>query len=419
MSGDVALQAMFDRFLGSFVVPLIRGGSVLVSYPLGEGAVDFFRFAEPIDPALPGEIARARQIVLEEITPSPLPETLTEEDIFLLAALHNVLLCDHQEVVSGFRGQARWKHCLTWAREHLTHVRPCASADSALSRHSLLHQVTSLERVDTVLQTRRSTTRYIGQDPPPRALIWPGLRMLRRSEEVVGFQEVAAIDEARTALTEILESSPLTCLLSMPYSRREPAASARTSVSSGARGPHDHLEPGLDDSSIGSELRWTPEVVIALSRTDICRCVTYRHLSLGLHATGPHLARALLSEIGRGPEIEGDPRLAFSLRYIVNLQLTHVWTSGTDDLEKPLEVGWGEALEDDRKCFFGWFAAALARADRIDAPTPVEAEHAVKETRFRNAAAAVAGPMLEHAARHVDLIVPPRVHSRQEAGFHG
>lgn len=393
MSSDIALQAMFDRFMERFVLPLVDGGGVLASYPLAPGALQYFREAVPADPHIESKIIRARQEVLAELVPSPLPLDLTPQDIDLLAALHNVLLCSHQELVEGFRGSKRWNHCIGWAREHLARVAPCPRASAALARHSLLHQTTTLTRVDSVVKTRRSTSRYLGQEPPPRALIWPRFRRLKQTQEVADFQQVIADEEARGVLTAILELSPLTCLLDMPYALIDPVHSA--------------------------DFRWSQEVLTVLTRADLCRSVTYAHQELGLALVGPHLAHALLSELGSAADVAKEPRLVFGLRYLLNLQLTHCWTADADDVTKVVEEDWGEQHAETQKYFFGWFAAALAREDRLGAPPPANADLQARETRYRIAAAAAAGPALEYSSRHVDMLVPPWTTPQQESKAHG
>lgn len=384
MSSDVALQAMFDRFLEHFVLPLVASGEVLVSYPLGVGAIDYFKVAEPVEPEHKGELSRARQRVLERIVPMPLPLELAPDEIELLAALHNVLLSNHQELVAGFRGVSRWKHCLSWARESVTEIPYCGSPQEALERHSLLHQVYDLSRIDVVVRSRRTTRRYLGQEPPARAMIWPNFRRIHRSEEVVGLADLVATDDARGVMTEIMERSPLTCLLAMPY----------------ARHPEVHL----------GEFSWSPSVVMVLSRPDLCRAVTYRHLDLGLATVGPHLSWGVLAELDRvasGAASSDHARLSFALRYILNLQLTHCWTTEPEEQEKSVGQSWDGAFEELRRLFFGWFAVALAREDRAGAPPSPNEELRSREEAYRRAAAHMARPVLEDAARQVDLLVRP------------
>lgn len=385
---------MFDRFQGRFVLPLIRGGEkVLVSYPIGVGALEYFELAQQLDATVASELVTTRQVILRELIPNASPEALDADDIRLLAALHNVLLCDHEELVRGVRGQQRWTHCLNWASEHLAKVPECDDSDRALRRHSLLHQLPHLTRQDVIVRTRRGSRRYLGQEPPKRALVWPRLRRVRTNKAVVSLPEMVAREDARALFTEILERSPLTCLLSMPYNKQGAV----------------HLE----------EFRWSSQVVNVLRRTELCRAVTYRHLDLGLPAVGPALTRATTLGIERlsstGHSVS-QRDLTFGLRYVLNLQLTHLITADEGHVMTPIESEWFEGDKEIRALFLGWFAAAMARADRAGAPELMTRELKERESEYRKSARSFAGKAIEVAARQVDWIIPPAVDRAQQGG---
>ena len=380
---------MFERFMGRFTLPLMRGGqeTVLVSYPIGHGAIAYFEGAQILEPGIPEAVEQARRETLSRLLPSPPAGVLDEDEIRLLAALHNVLLNSHEEIVGGLRGSTRWTHCLAWARDHLEGVAPCATAEEALGRHSVIHLAPRLTRRDVILKTRRGSNRYPGQEPPRRAMIWPKLRQVRTNNATATLPEVLDTDEARELFTEILELSPLTCLLSMPYS-------APASI-------HQR------------ELSWSLPVVRVLTRPELCRAVTYRHLELGFRRVGPPLSKALIEGLER--LASGDRRtpmaevLAFGLRYIVNLQMTHIWTAlDEEELIAPLNQSWSSENESLAGLFFGWFVAATVRNDRIGAPAPATPEHHERETLYRHSAARIVGERLDDAARHVEWIVPPQ-----------
>lgn len=385
MSSEVALKAMFDRFLSRFALPLVRGGeTLLVSYPIGPGALEYFEEAVLRDRSVAGEILLARQLAMRDVVPDPELEALDADDIRLMAALHNVLLCGHEDLVGGVLGKGRWAHCLRWARETLEKVPPCADADRALRRHGLLHLAPDLSRQDVLVRSRSGVKRYAGHAPPRSALFWPKLRRITTGEVSAPLPEAVTDLEARALLTEVMERSPLTCLLSMPY--------------------------GAEGSVHQAELRWTPSVVAVLSRQSLCRAVTYRHLELGLRAVGPVLARATaagLEQAASSGSEEARQLLAFGLRYVVNLHLTHVATASDADLLAPIRAAWEEADAPYRGLFFGWLVAALSRVDRIGAPEPPDPALERREKDFMRAAASVAGGDLEAASRHVDWLVPP------------
>lgn len=394
MSNDVALQAMYERFMGQFVLPLLGNGKkLLVSYPIGPGAESFFEGAQELDPELRSEIIQLRQQALSKIVPSPPPSTLRVDEIQLLASLHNVLLCGHEELVGGFRGQARWEHNLGWAASHLSKVKECGNAETALRRHSLLHLLPMLTRDDTILKTRRGSKRYAGQAPSKLALIWPRLRQVSTALSTVDLDEVIASDDARDLYTEILDRSPLTCLLAMPYGN--------------GGGVHR------------GNLRWSPQIITVIAQPSLCRAVTYRHLELGFERVGPPLAKALVDGLERmasSKDSREQALLTFGLRYIVNLQLTHLWSVKRDALTDPLERRWSENNSSFRPLFFGWFAAAYARIDRLGAPDINEPEFRERVRQYRRAAAAVAGESLNDAARHIDWIIPPQNQESLQGG---
>jgi hypothetical protein len=150
--------------------------------------------------------------------------------------------------------------------------------------------------------------------------------------------------------------------------------------------------------------------VAVLSHQSLCRAVTYRHLEIGLRAVGPALARATaagLEQAASGGGDEARQLLAFGLRYIVNLHLTHLWTASDSDLLTPVRSPWEETDGPYRGLFFGWLVAALSRADRIGAPEPPGPALERREKDFIRTAAGVAAGDLEAATRHVDWLVPP------------
>lgn len=395
MSSDVALKAMFDRFLSRFALPLVRGGeTLLVSFPIGPGALEYFEDAVLRDRSVAGEILLARQLAMRDVVPDPELEALDADDVRLLAALHNVLLCDHEDLVGGPLGKGRWAHCLGWARETLEKVPPCLDPERALRRHGLLHLAPDLTRQDVLVRSRSGVKRYAGHAPPRSALFWPRLRHITTGEVTAPLPEAVTSPEARALLTEVLERSPLTCLLSMPY--------------------------GAERSVHQTPLRWTPSVVSVLSSQSLCRAVTYRHLELGLRAVGPVLARATAAGLEALASVGGEDArrlLAFGLRYLVNLHLTHAATAPDNDLLTPARAAWEEADAPYRGLFFGWFVAALSRADRIGAPEPPDPDLEKREKDYLRAAASAAGGDLEAAARHVEWLVPPPAeHSELQGG---
>ena len=265
---------------------------------------------------------------------------------------------------------------------------PSRGADVALARHSLLHGVVEMVRRDVVVRTRLGERRYLGRPPPARALVWPRLRGLSTRKNVARLPDVVPNDEAREALSAVLDRSPLTCLLAMPY---------------GAAG----------GSVVGAELQLSDEVAAVLRSPALCRAVTYRHLELGFGRVGPPLTEAVLGGLHRSASVGAGSaeaaRTAFGLWYLVNLQLTHCWTEADPaDLLSPFDQGWGgAAAEGARPLFFGWLAAALSRGDRLGAPWPPSPELGEAERLYRERAASVAGPALEDASRQLSWLAPP------------
>ena len=104
----VALQAMFDRMLGRFVLPLVSGGEALVSYPIGPAALEYFCTASPTDPEVGPAIALGRTEAVRELLLDPTQGELAADEVPLVVALHNVLLADHFQIAHGVRGPGRW-----------------------------------------------------------------------------------------------------------------------------------------------------------------------------------------------------------------------------------------------------------------------------------------------------------------------
>jgi hypothetical protein len=152
--------------------------------------------------------------------------------------------------------------------------------------------------------------------------------------------------------------------------------------------------------------------VKVLSEQSLCRTVTYRHLELGLNAVGPVISKATAAGLEQAASSRDDePRqvLAFGLRYLINLQLTHISTASDEELVAPVIKSWSESGSEYRGLFFGWFVAALSRRDRIGAPEQPDARLETRERAYLKAAASVAGGQLEYAARQLDWLIPPAI----------
>jgi hypothetical protein len=210
---------MLRPFVGRFLLPLCRGGSLHIGRPLdlrtvtGLGAAWEGR-SDKRNAALLGvgeehaanelgtvRTRRARALLFDAAPPPVDTATLR-----LGAAMHNVLSLAHPSLVDDSGGRSR----IAEAAEALGDLGPPPTAEEAVRRHTLLARVPDIVQPERIVSYWLGRQRFVGKNPPARLLALPRLRRVR-AEEVrrSWLGEVGVAPGARSAWLALQRASPL------------------------------------------------------------------------------------------------------------------------------------------------------------------------------------------------------------------
>ncbi|HTM19460.1 MAG TPA: hypothetical protein VL172_03100 [Kofleriaceae bacterium] len=203
------------EFLERFVLPLVRGGELVVGDPIDaeqlQGMIDDLPHASDALVA----VDEARTDVLAELVVRPPALVLDADELQLAAALHDVLFLSHPRTdswaVTGGALRKVGEAARRFAAQPLSTDRV-----RVLARHGLLHAIFAVRRTDTKVSWWTGSATFFGQRPPPRLTAWPAVRRVRTETSSSGFQELFGIPEALPVLSALLRRSPLTLLLGGP-----------------------------------------------------------------------------------------------------------------------------------------------------------------------------------------------------------
>jgi hypothetical protein len=204
-----------SEFLAEFVVPLVRGGELVVGVPID--ADDLRLFEDDLPHASEALVAvdEARTDVLAELVVRPPSLVLDVDELRLAAAVHNMLFLAHPRADSWAvsRGRARKvaETAEAFASQPLSQDR-----SRVLARHALLHNLFDLTRRDTEVSWWTGSARFLGQKPPTRLTRWSSVRRVRTRVDVAGYHELLATPEASPIVGTLLRRSPLTLVLGAP-----------------------------------------------------------------------------------------------------------------------------------------------------------------------------------------------------------
>lgn len=207
----MARRSVVD-FLQAFVLPLVRGGAVQVSEPIAADEAE--RFAMDLPHASEALVAvdEARAEALADLVVRPPSLVLDADEVYLAAALHNVLFLVHPDadsVTVSRRARARVAETgRRLAAQPLTRSRR-----RVLARHALLHNVFDLTRTDFKVSWWTGSAEFLGQRPPSRLTAWRGVRRVREEVMSAGYADLLCSDEATPIMAILLRRSPLTQLL--------------------------------------------------------------------------------------------------------------------------------------------------------------------------------------------------------------
>ncbi len=185
--GRVASATPLNKFLASFVLPIVAGGRVEVRGLIGPGMLARFRGDREIDATLVAEITRHAQAHLARVGPVHSIDLLPDEVIALAVVWHNLLSMTHPDVVKRTRLRRRVRE---WLLGMLDWIGPPRTAGDVAVRYGVLARLSALGRVDTDLAFWAGSARYIGIAPPKRMVLWKGIRRIRETKKRVSLLEL-------------------------------------------------------------------------------------------------------------------------------------------------------------------------------------------------------------------------------------
>lgn len=281
-------------FIERFVLPLVEGGELHVSAPLGFGGLS--RLAdEPDDSAAERRLGEARLAVCAELLPEPVTPTLDEDSLRLAIALHDLLFLFHPDAPASMQGTSH-RHVATGCALLAALELPDDPRD-LVARHTLLHQLADLSRHDVRITFWAGRREFHGQNPPARLTAWRSLRRVTEERFTVPCLAELAGDPlgGGEAVRTLLAASPVTNLL-------DPLRGE----------PYFELRGGADDDV----LPVAPGVCAVLGDASLCRLVVNHWLELGIERTGAAFAQALLGCLGRRRDDSLYPRLLMLLGHL-------------------------------------------------------------------------------------------------------
>lgn len=298
---------MARRFVGEFLLPLVKGGALHVGRPLGPRAVERIGVAlleggsteEPSAAEraeLPqserealAELAHYRRQRIAELLPGAAGPALDAVGLRLGAAIHNLLALGHPEIAG--RGMEGRQERIAAAAAALAGTGAPRSVGEAVNRHSLLARLPEIVRSDRTVHFWVGRRTFIGRVPPRRITALPKLRNVHVDLVRRGWlREVGIPAVGRPAFLALNLASPLGEAL-------DPL----------------RLEPPLAWSRVLSVLRFPA----------LCRAIAGRALELGVRRAGEAFADALfrfasLQEPTGGVLATGEA-LRFAIRFLAHL----------------------------------------------------------------------------------------------------
>src|SRR5688572_17153644 len=202
-----------SEFLDGFARPLVAGGEARIGEPIDpRTVVEWEIYLSEAAAALePIDDARATVAGGLVIRPPSLP--FGGDDLRLCAALYDALLLVHPDVDRWLARRARDR--LRESALELARLGPPEGRRDLLARHTTLHNLFGMSRVDVRIRWWTGKASFRGMKPPPRLIAWPSIRRVSEERESMSFAEIMPKDGDDGAVGRaILHASPLTDLLS-------------------------------------------------------------------------------------------------------------------------------------------------------------------------------------------------------------
>lgn len=253
---------MVAEWLRGFLLPLVAGGDVRVSHPLGARELELLRSTMVESGDAVGRIREARHRVAAEILPEARPPEIDEDALRLALAVQDLLFLGHPAAQGTWVRKNRLRRVARFAAKAVALDAP-ASDEALVARHTVVHHLFDLGRDDVRVSFWAGRREYRGAEPPARLLKWREVRRVREERWRVSILTEAVTDTTqRDLVLAILRASPLTDLF-------EP----------------QRLDPPLDLAPLAGWIR----------RPTVARAVIDRWLSLGVSQIAGPLTVALVA----------------------------------------------------------------------------------------------------------------------------
>lgn len=201
-----------EEFLTKFGLPMVAGGDLHVGAPIAPPTL--VSWAVAMDAASRETVAidDARTGVLQRLVAKPPTLLLDPDDVALLVALHNALYLVHPQAKS-FLVSDRVRRRVIDSSLNIASVGLAITAQQALARHGLLHQLFVVRRRDVTVRWWTGSATFFGQQPPARLVAWEGLRRVQQNVTEVPFLQLLGQPETVPIVATVARRSPLTQLL--------------------------------------------------------------------------------------------------------------------------------------------------------------------------------------------------------------
>lgn len=238
------MKRTVDDFLSGFVLPLVRGGEMHVHKPISEPELSLFCRDLPHASVALVAVDDARTEIVSELVVRPPALVFGDDELYLAAALHNLLYLAHPDADSWAVTSGMERRVLDTAAHFAKQPTP-TNRRKVLARHGLLHNIFDIERKDVTVKWWTGRSTFQGQEPPRRLIAWKSLRRVALEEATADFSRLLGTEVVAPVVHTLIRRSPLTMLLS--------------------------------PMETGAHLRWE-DLVFLLRDAELARAVAYRAL---------------------------------------------------------------------------------------------------------------------------------------------
>ncbi len=239
------MKRSVEDFLRDFVLPLVRGGHIAIQRPIAEPELRLFIDDLPHTSLPTVLVDDARTAVCAELVVRAPDLLFDDDDLYLAAALHNLLVLSHPDLDSYAVTKGMERRVLDTAQMFAR--RPLSrSRRRVLARHGLLHNLFDISRTDVTVRWWTGHATFFGQKPPKRLTAWKAVRRVVEEHDIADFSELLGTELIGPVAHALVRRSPLTML--------------------------------LRPERMGAALHWE-ELVFLLRDAELARAVAYKALS--------------------------------------------------------------------------------------------------------------------------------------------